>query len=219
MHEVRVGRPQLLGTTRQGPVTSAIRKHPLPAGTIELQLDELNLAGDDQADRTVHGGIDKALLVVPRGHIDIYARYGIDAGVGIGENLRIDGADEEQVRIGDVLRWSGALVQVSQPRSPCYKLALLAGDKRVAATMIDLARPGWYLRVLRPGRVRVAEPLEPLELVERDDAAPTVAVAFKAMFPDRHGDVDDALATRVVEHPALASQWRDILQQRRFGRW
>jgi MOSC domain-containing protein YiiM len=132
--------------------------------------------------------------------------------------VALAGATERDVRVGDVWRWGTALVQVSQPRAPCFKLALHAGRKDVGPRMIATRRCGWYLRVLAPGTVPTGGPLE---LVERDERAPTVHDAFTAVFGgerrsggDGGGDpaVDHrALVARVLAAPALAAAWRQPL--------
>jgi MOSC domain-containing protein YiiM len=125
---VYVGKPRLIGKTRRGPVESAIAKARVTAAELELGLT--NLAGDRQADRNAHGGPDKAVYAYPR---DSYVGwqtdgFAVDVG-GLGENLALGDISEHDVRVGDVWRWGSALVEVSQPRSPCYKLSLHAGRK------------------------------------------------------------------------------------------
>jgi MOSC domain-containing protein YiiM len=206
--ETRVGRPQPLGDRE---TSSAIAK--TPVGPAPIVLDAINLAGDDQADRTVHGGPDKAVYSYPSEHAADWQDDGfpIEAG-GVGENLVSAGARERDVRIGDVLAWGDARVQVSQPRSPCFKLALHTGRKDVGPRMIGTGRSGWYLRVLVPGRV---DPHGDLVLVERDDTAPTVFDTFAVMFPGFRAEADDAgLVRRVLGTPALSEEWFGALVHR-----
>lgn len=205
---VFVGRPRAVGTVRGEPVESGIAKAPVDAVT--LHLSETNLDGDSQADLSVHGGPDKAVYVYPSEHYVAWQRDGFDLDVGgVGENVSPAGATERDVHIGDVWRWGPALVQVSQPRAPCFKLALHVGRKDVGPRMIATGRCGWYLRVLAPGTVPTGGPLEP---VERDDRAPTVHDSFAAMF----GAAGDrrALVARVLAAPALAAGWRQPLLAR-----
>jgi MOSC domain-containing protein YiiM len=205
---VFVGRPRVIGQVRGEPVESGIAKSRVD-GTA-LRLSETNLAGDRQADLSVHGGPDKAVYVYPSEHYVAWQRDGVELGVGgVGENVALAGATEHDVRVGDVWRWGTALVQVSQPRAPCFKLALHAGRKDVGPRMIATRRCGWYLRVLAPGTVPTGGPLE---LVERDDRAPTVDDAFRAMF-GAAGD-HPALVARVLAAPALAPAWRRPLAAR-----
>ncbi|WP_158889269.1 MOSC domain-containing protein [Amycolatopsis anabasis] len=206
---VFVGKPSLLGEQRGMPVRSAITKHRVTAR--QLALDELNLAGDDQADRTVHGGVDKAVYVYPAEHYDgwVADSFALEPG-SVGENVSVRGADERTVRLGDVWEWGDALVEVCQPRTPCFKFALKAGRKDAIPAMIDSGRSGWYLRVLRPGTVPTSGRMR---LVERDPASPTLAEVYLVYFanPGALGDrlpAYRALGERIVAAPALAAQFR-----------
>ncbi len=151
---VNVGTPRLLADPDGQRVYSAIAKQPVPAGTV-LWLSTGNLAGDAQADLAVHGGADKAVYAYPSEHLPLWeADLGEALGpAAFGENLSTRGVAEDGVRIGDVWKWDGALLQVCQPRWPCYKLALHRGRADVQGRMRANGRTGWYLRVLEPGEV------------------------------------------------------------------
>ena len=221
---VYVGRPRRIGETRRGPVESAIGKARVDAAT--LALDVTNLAGDRQADLSVHGGPDKAVYAYPTEHYPAWRAEGFAIEVGgLGENVALAGATERDVLLGDVWRWGDARLQVSQPRSPCYKLALHAGRKDIGPRMIETRRTGWYLRVLETGTVPTAGPIV---LDDRDDDAPSVHDLFSAMFPAGgrggdgaagggagHGEDDRELLDRVLRSPALAEAWRTPLLARR----
>jgi MOSC domain-containing protein YiiM len=199
--ETRVGRPQALGSRD---TTSAIAKEPV--GAAPISLDVINLAGDDQADRTVHGGPDKAVYSYPAEHAIAWQADGfaITPG-GVGENVVTEGAREPDVCIGDVFTWGDARLQISQPRAPCFKLSLHTGRKDVGPRMITTGRSGWYLRVLEPATV---DPHGVLVLVDRVDAAPTVFECFAVMFPGFRTEADEpALVRRVLGTPALSEEW------------
>jgi MOSC domain-containing protein YiiM len=207
---VFAGRPSVLGHRRGRPVLSAIVKDPVSAP--ELTLTQLNLDGDEQADLTVHGGVDKAVYVYPSAHYDAWVADGFDVGLGhFGENLAVSGADETTVRIGDVWAWGEARLQVSQPRQPCFKLAMRTGRKDVVPGMIDSGRTGWYLRVLRPGTVPTGGALT---VVETDAGAPTinqvhlVAFANFAQLERPQAEAGIRFAERVLATPALSSSYR-----------
>ncbi len=213
---VFVGRPRPIGEVRSRPVESAIGKARVDAATIEL--GETNLAGDRQADLSVHGGPDKAVYLYPRQHYAAWQDDGfaVDMG-GLGENVSLAGATERDVLLGDVWRWGGALVQVSQPRAPCYKLALHAGRKDIGPRMIETGRTGWYVRVLETGTVPTSGPFV---LDHRDEAAPSVHDLFSVMFGgqgDGDGVEDGDVLDRVLRSPALAEAWRTPLVARRAG--
>jgi MOSC domain-containing protein YiiM len=155
---IQVGRPQPLGH-----VMSAFRKQPV-AGPVRLQLT--NLEGDEQADRRGHGGPEQAVLCYADAHYESWLReLGVDMRPGgFGENFTVAGADEWSVCIDDVYEVGTALVQVSKPRGPCFKIGLRWHMPRLLKLVHETGRHGWYLRVLREG---VVEAGQEMRLVER----------------------------------------------------
>jgi MOSC domain-containing protein YiiM len=216
---VYVGEPSVLGHRRERPVLSAITKARVTAP--ELALTELNLEGDRQADLTVHGGVDKAVYVYPAEHYAAWREDGFEVSTAdFGENISLSGVTEDDVRIGDVWAWGDALVQVSQPRQPCFKLAMKTARKDVTPLMIDSGRSGWYLRVLRPGTVPTSGAIE---LAERADG-PTITevhlISF-ANYGQLPADKVEAaldLADRVLAAPALSERYRAGVQST-VDRW
>jgi MOSC domain-containing protein YiiM len=208
---VNVGTPRVLAETGDERVYSGIAKQPVPTGTT-LWLSFVNLAGDGQADLSVHGGADKAVYAYPSEHL---AQWEAELGppalgpAPFGENLSTRGVVERDVAIGDVWKWSDAYLQICQPRWPCFKLALHRQRADIQARMRAAGRTGWYLRVIEPGEVVVGAPIE---VVQRDPAHLTVADAHTAMN-DRHL-VDRSLVEALAGHEALAAQWRDPLRER-----
>ena len=209
---VNVGLPEIIGTHRGHPVRSGIKKRPVSSE--ELVLDWVNLTGDGQADLRVHGGPDKAVYAYPSEHLPRWnAEFDRDPPFAVGtfgENLTVAGWLEDDVRIGDRWAWGDALLQVVQPRYPCYKLSIAVGNPRIAKPFVASGRTGWYLRVLKPGNVPVAGPIT---VVERDPRDVTVLDAHRALV----GDVDAAEIERVLAVDALAASWREGLQRRLAG--
>jgi MOSC domain-containing protein YiiM len=208
LESVNVGLPAVIGASRSGePIVSGIVKTPVAATT--LSLDWLNLEGDRQADLTVHGGPDKAVYAYPAEHLPLWnAELGTAFGPGtFGENLTTRGWREDDVFIGDIWAWGEALVQVSQPRSPCYKLATVTGRPELVKRFVQTGRTGWYLRVLQPGVVPAAGPLR---LVSRHPAAISVLRVHRLLLPEPV-DRDELEAIAAVEE--LAASWRDGLRQ------
>ena len=120
---VNVGTPTVLATVTSENVWSGIRKQPVDPSA-PLWLSTLNLAGDGQADLSVHGGVDKAVYAYPSEHLDAWSAE-LDEELGpapFGENLSTIGVLETDVGIGDVWTWGEAVLQVTQPRWPCFKL-------------------------------------------------------------------------------------------------
>lgn len=218
--EVFVGKPSVLGIVRERPVYSAITKAAVDVP--ELVLSEINLDGDDQADRTVHGGVDKAVYVHPASNYPAWRADGFEVSAGaMGENVTVTGADEHVVRIGDVWAWGDARVQVSQPRQPCFKLAMKTGRKDVTPAMIDSGRSGWYLRVLETGVVPTSGVMT---LVSRLPEAPTlvevhlVAFANLAQLDGERRDAYFRLMEKVIAVPELAPAYRGSIEAK-VDRW
>jgi MOSC domain-containing protein YiiM len=213
VESVFVGRPTLLGSLGGRPVLSGFVKK--PATSAELELARENLDGDEQADLTVHGGPDKAVYVYPAEHYPAWNEDGFTLSVGeVGENVSVRGAGESQVRLGDRWSWGTAELQVSQPRSPCYKLGMRVGRKEVIPAMLTSVRCGWYLRVLRPGRVPTSGVMT---LLARDGQAPTVAdlhVAAHYRPADGQEQAYRALVEHALGRPELAESWRAMLRHR-----
>jgi len=166
---VNVGRPR---SVRVGDrtVRTAIAKAP---ALLRVRVGRTNLEGDRQADLRVHGGPNKAVYAYD---LSGYARWEAELGRALphgqfGENLTVEGLPETEVRIGDVYRVGSALLQVSQPRSPCFKLALHMGRPDFPAAFLASGRTGFYLRVLEEGDVGAGDSIA---LVERDPRALTV---------------------------------------------
>jgi len=198
---VAVGMPSVLGISRQQRIISGIRKHDVDAEIV--QVGRTNVVGDGQADLVNHGGVDKAVYCYPRQHRAFwqeqlgYARR----EAPFGENLSVLGVDETAVCIGDTWRWGTVLLQVSQPRWPCYKLAMHTGFPDMVKRFVASGKSGWYLRVLEEGEA----PASGTIAVESwDPAGITVDMAFSA----RRNLLDDETTTRVMTHPALADGWR-----------
>ena len=205
---VNVAQPEVIGERDGEPVISAIGKRPVTAGV--LQLGPTNLEGDRQADRRSHGGPDKAVYAYASEH---HAAWSAELGrhVGpafFGENLTTAGWLESDVAIGDLWSWGDALLQVVQPRWPCFKLTLRSGVPDMAKRFRGSGRTGWYLRVLYPGEVPVAGPIT---VAQRDPAGVTVLDAHRAA----RRDASDDEVERVLDVPALAAEWRWVLHPER----
>jgi MOSC domain-containing protein YiiM len=174
---VSVGKVQPLWTTAPADsrqVMSAIVKTPVSRleDPLAVQVGLLGLAGDEQADLTVHGGRDKAVYAYPVEHYAVWRTIRmqalkIDAELPygtMGENLTIEGLTEDRVWIGDVVTIGAdpahALVlRVAAPRSPCFKFNARMGFKHAAKMMVQSAYTGFYLQVLKTGTVRAGDPL------------------------------------------------------------
>jgi MOSC domain-containing protein YiiM len=150
LNSVHAGRMAPLGPDG---VPSGFVKSPV-AGSVAVR--ELGLAGDEQADLRVHGGPDKAVYGYATAHYEAWSKdfpelADLFVPGSVGENLAIDGMTETDICVGDVHAIGSALLQVCQPRQPCFKFALRFDDERLPAAMVINGRAGWYYRVLREG--------------------------------------------------------------------
>ena len=190
----------------RGDEPSAIGKLPVADA---VAVDAMGLFGDEQADRSVHGGIDKAIHHYPADHYDWWrGQLGdvplLDTAGAFGENISTAGLDENSVFLGDRFRLGSALVEVTQARQPCWKLDHRFGAKGVMAGVVKTRRSGWYYRVLEPGTVRAGDDLE---LVERPWPEWPLASLFGLLIGGEAKDrVADLRALRDV--PALAETWK-----------
>lgn len=196
---------------------SAIAKLPLDG---EVRIGSTGIAGDEQADPVNHGGPERALLHYS---LDNYrwwqAQYPQRAAAfcppGFGENLSSAGMDERNVHIGDVYRIGrigGCRLQVSQPRSPCWKLDVRFDIAGMARQVQDSARCGWFYRVLEAGTLRVGDGID---LLERLPGSLSVAAAMQAVY----GEAEEReLWQRLADCTALAANWRDKARRRLAGR-
>ena len=140
---------------------SAIAKHPVE-GRLVIGLE--GIVGDEQGDRRVHGGPDKAIHHYPRDHYsgwrdEIGAHPLLQAPGAFGENISTAGITEADLCLGDRLRLGSARVEVSQGRQPCWKLSDRFGVADMARRVQDSGRSGWYYRVLEPGAVEAGDTL------------------------------------------------------------
>ena len=152
-------------------VTTGIFKEPV-AGRVQIR--SLGLVGDGQADPSVHGGPAKAVYAYPSEHYPFWRqeleRPDLTWGA-FGENITTEGLAERKLRIGMQLRVGSALLQVTQPRLPCYKLGIRFGRADMVRRFLASGRSGFYLAVLEEGAIAAGDPIE--RISEPGDA-PTV---------------------------------------------
>ncbi|MDE2266750.1 MAG: MOSC domain-containing protein [Alphaproteobacteria bacterium] len=205
---VNVGVPAIIGTANGEEVLSGIAKQAVAVDSILLRT--LGIAGDGQADLEAHGGVDKAVYAYPSDHWRWWEveKKLLCAPNTFGENLTLAGADENDVCIGDRFEWGDALLEVSQPRAPCFKLAIHTGRPDVPQAMTLSARCGWYLRVIAGGVVPVRQATL-LRMTTR--RSPTVRESFLALFAKAPNS--DALR-RIHDAPGLSEAWRHAINKK-----
>lgn len=150
-----------------------------------LYLSPEGLEGDECADLRHHGGLERALHQYPLEHYAYWQqKYGVDidwVAPGMGENLSSNGMTEETVCLGDRYQWGEAIIEVSQPRSPCFKLNKRWGIDNFSMDMQEISRCGWLYRVIQAGMVSVDDPLI---LIAQEPNAMTLREVCDIFFGD-----------------------------------
>jgi MOSC domain-containing protein YiiM len=155
--------------------------------TGRVMVRSLNVDGDQQADLRVHGGPDQAVYIYPHEHYAYWSRElnRDDFTFGqFGENLTTEGILETEVRVGDVFRVGTALVQVTNPRIPCFKLMTKMNNFRLAKPFLASGRTGFYLRVLEEGEVGAGDPIE---RIASEPSRPTIHEVVRRDYLDDAG--------------------------------
>lgn len=203
---IQVGKPKTIATDW----TTSIFKHPV-SGPVQLNI--LNLEGDQQSDLNVHGGIDKAINVYPFEHYRYWnqrARFSFRKRIDLpqnyygafGENFTTRGFTEEQVCIGDTFRIGNAIVQISQPRQPCWKLARKFNQKKLPIWVQQTGKTGWYFRVIQEGTVEAGNSFQ---LIEQKYPQWTLAKANELMHrPTR----SLSMIENILECDLLSASWQ-----------
>ncbi len=189
-------------------VTTSIFKEPV-AGRVTVRKH--NLAGDQQADLSVHGGPDKAVYVYPSEHYEFWRNElpGVDLPWGMfGENLTIEGLMEDEVNIGDRFHIGSSVLAVTQPRMPCFKLAAKFGRDDIIKRFLDSGRSGFYLAVIEEGEGGAGDAIE---RIHRDENDITIAATVNAYV---NGADDQDWLARASRHESLPEGWRKHFRKR-----
>ena len=181
------------------PARSAIWKAPVAGRVIARGV---NLDGDDQADRRAHGGPDKAIYAYALEDARWWEQQiGRPFSHGeFGENLTTEGIDASNALIGERWEIGSTLLEVSQPRIPCWRLGARMNDSLFPRRFADAMRPGAYLRIVREGDLGAGDPIR---IVEKPDHNFKVVDVFRIYFRDR-GQVEKLLAI-----PKLPESWKE----------
>ncbi|ELZ5940547.1 6-hydroxyaminopurine reductase [Providencia stuartii] len=177
-----------------------------------LSLGQLGLEGDEQAEKRFHGGPDRALCHYPAEHYPFWTNAypeleSLFTPPAFGENISTQGMTEENVFIGDIYAWGDARIQVTQPRSPCYKLNGLTGVENFAQRMQENGRCGWLYRVIKTGTISTATPITLLSRNSDVSVQEAIMIAFHAPF-------DEELYQRLLGAAGLSASWSLTMQNR-----
>lgn len=175
-----------------------------------LFLGKIDVQKDTVIDRKHHAGVNKACYLFAADQYPfwkhLYQHLEWNWGM-FGENLTVLGMDESLIRIGDIYKIGTALVQVSQPREPCYKLGVRFNDQNILRQYVDHAYPGTYVRILEEGEVRKEDEII---LIEQSENTLTVKQSFELILSRKK---DPVLLRLAIDNLALPEYKRERLKK------
>lgn len=173
-------------------------------------LSKTNLTGDGQADLKYHGGPDKALCIYCYEHYPFWEsklQQNLSFGA-FGENLTVEGMPENEVCIGDIFQFGEAVIQITQPRQPCYKIAGKFGVPEIVSEVANLGYTGYYTRVLEEGTI---SDCPEIKLLKRDAKEITVSFANRLKYHERENKKS---ILKLLEVEALSDSWRNSFEKK-----
>ncbi len=173
---LRIGERNILTAIGKAPVAGAVA------------VGRLGLEGDEQADLSVHGGLDKAVYAYPAAHYAFWQAQRRERGISplddtlppgfLGENLTVDGLLEHEVFVGDRLHFPDCVLRVTAPREPCYKFSAVMGFSQAGRAMAIAGCCGYYLAVEQTGTLAAGQQAE----LEPGQRGLSIAQAFAGKF-------------------------------------
>ncbi len=176
-----------------------------------VRVEKTNIVGDQQADLTVHGGINKAVYAYPIEHYQFWKKERSDLSFrpGVfGENLSISGVDEETICIGDRLRLGEVELSVTSPRMPCYKLGIKLKDPGFVRDFMKAEKNGFYFKVEQEGEI--ASGMQ-IEKVSTDGYGLKISEVIQ-LYGSRKNE--KALLEKAINSPSIPADWRDYFEVR-----
>ena len=189
-------------------VRTSIFKAPVSG---RVRVTRLNVQGDRQSDLSVHGGADKAVYAYPSEHYAFWRNELPDMDLpwgAFGENLTTEGLSEDKVHVGDRFRAGSTEFTVTQPRLPCFKLAIRFNRPDLVKRFLRSGRTGFYLAVIQEGDIGAGDSLD---LVAEDNGHVTVADVVGLYAADAP---NQGLLRRASESAALPESWREYFRER-----
>ncbi len=175
-----------------------------------IHLGKHDVKGDEVTDRKHHGGVFKACYLFSENHYSYWKNLypNLDWNWGMfGENLTVKGLDETKISIGDIYKVGEAIIQITQPREPCYKFGVKFGNQKAIKQFIEHGFPGTYVRVLEEGFVKTSDTFK---LLKKAENSITTAQFFKLLFSK---EKDKNLIRLILDNDALPERKRDKLKQ------
>lgn len=200
-----IARPTII-LYRGKKVTTGIYKTPTQE---PIYLGKSDVKGDEVTDRKYHGGEFKACYLFSEDHYDYWKNLypNLDWNWGMfGENITVKGLDETKIMIGDIYKIGSALVQVTEPREPCFKLGVKFGSQKVVKQFVNHGYPGTYVRVLEEGFVKAGDVFT---LIEPAKSSLTTVQFYNMLFSK---DKNQEHLARAIENEALPLRKREKLR-------
>ncbi|MFW5425833.1 MAG: MOSC domain-containing protein [Methylophagaceae bacterium] len=191
-------------------VSTGIFKKPI---NTDVLVNSQGLANDQQVDLKNHGGEHKAVYAFSAGHYDYWkeALHKPDLAFGqFGENLTISDLDESTLCIGDQLQIGDCILEITQPRVPCFKLGIALGINEMPKLFVQHAATGIYFRVLQPGAIKACDNVE---VIHHHPKQLTVQTLFKAYFDKSFSDPQTVMEL-AANIPQLSAEWREKILSR-----
>ncbi|MBI2258714.1 MAG: MOSC domain-containing protein [Flavobacteriia bacterium] len=177
----------------------------------QLTLNKEGVLGDFVADKVHHGGLDKASYLFGYNHYSYwqkkYPELAFKYGQ-FGENITLDSINENDILIGDEYTLGEVLLQITQPRQPCYKLGIAFNNQKIVNEFRDYFSPGLYIRILKEGKVKKGDQMI---LSNRLENSPSVLEVYSLLYSK---SPDENLMTRVLSHESIASNVKTYLQRK-----
>jgi MOSC domain-containing protein YiiM len=206
---------KIISTNIGNPKTLKYHDRLIRTGIFKYSVDEPIFLGkedvenDHVIDRRYHGGQDKACYLYSADHYSYWKRLypELDMPWGMfGENLSVEGLNEDEVNIGDIFKIGDAVVQVTQPRQPCFKLEFRFHDREIVRKFIESGYPGVYVRVLEDGSVKTGDSME---LLEKKDSV-SIQKVYQMLYA---GEFDKAVKIAANDPFIAESCKRDLIKR------
>nr|WP_319510268.1 MOSC domain-containing protein [uncultured Draconibacterium sp.] len=206
---------KIISTNIAKPKTITWKGKEVPTGLYKFSVDggislgNQDVLHDHVMDRRYHGGIDKACYLYSSDHYEFWKQLYPDLEMPwgmFGENLSVEGLQEKEVNIGDTYKIGDVLVQVTQPRQPCFKLQFRFDDNNIVRRFIDSGFSGVYVRVLKKGRVK---PGDTMQLVDKKQSL-SIHEVYRLLYANEF----DSKVKDAVNDPFIAESCkRDLLKR------
>lgn len=203
---VNISKPQTITVNGKEELTGYFKN---PVETI--YLGKTDVKEDSVVDREHHGGENKACYLYGFNHYEFwknkYPQTAFDFGM-FGENITVENIDESTLRIGDTFEIGEAIIQITQPRQPCYKMGIKFNNQKVVNEFRLSNFPGIYARVLKEGNVKTNDELK---LIDRDNASPTVLEVYRLIYESKP---NQEKLNQLIENKFIATSLKQYIQKK-----